>query len=360
VLAATLIRQNNSNQARQLLERVLQEPNLQAETAFRGHLELAQAAMVENQPEESRQHLQRAIHLAQEAGLTQPLSVESLNHIHVLEFVTEQSGQDSQLKRWIDAAKQLEKVRKKLAGQKADSTTDILPKLRIEALGTSQVFKDEELVSWRTTQSKELFLYMLTHPDGQTKEQIGATIWPDHSPAKLFSIFRSSLFRLRKALFSEVILYEGERYLLNPEIEYAYDVQAFEESFAQAEIADNLVQKAHHCQRAVDRYKGEFLADLYADWIIDLREALSTRYLQSLSFLAQFNLRNRNYPQAIEYARQILVTDEHHEIAYQTLVTAYVRCGQRPRAKRIYDEYRQMLAEFDLEPQRDWGQLSRD
>jgi ATP/maltotriose-dependent transcriptional regulator MalT/DNA-binding SARP family transcriptional activator len=360
VLAATLIRQNNSNQARQLLERVLQEPNLQAETAFRGHLKLAQAAMVENQPEESKQHLQRAICLAQEAGLTQPLCVESLNHLGVLQFVTEQSGQDNELEKWIKAAQDLEKVRKKLAASSQDGTvTDVFPELRIETLGTSQVFKADELVSWRTTQSKELFLYMLTHPNGQTKEQIGATIWPNHSRAKLFSIFRSSLFRLRKALFSEVVLYEDEQYLLNPDIEYTYDVRAFQESFTQAETADNPVQRAHHYRRAVDQYKGEFLADLYADWILDLREALRTRYLQALSFLAQFNLGNRNYPQAIGYARQILSTDEHHEIAYQILITAYVRCGQRPRAKQIYDEYRQMLAEFDLEPQRDWGQLSQ-
>jgi two-component SAPR family response regulator len=317
--------------------------------------------MTEDQPEESRHHLQRAIQLAEEAGLTQPLCVESLNHIRVLEFVTEKSGQDGELQKWMAAARELDQVRQQLAKKEAARhVSNALPVLKIEALGTSQVLKDDELVSWRTSQSKELFLYMLTHPDGQTKEQIGATIWPDHSPAKLFSIFRSSLFRLRKALFSEVILYEGEKYLLNPAIDYTYDVQAFQESFSRAEVSDSPVQRAHHYRRSIDAYKGEFLADLYADWIIDFREALRTRYLQALSYLAEFNLDNRNYPQAIEYARQILSTDEHHEIAYQILVTAYVRCGQRPRAKRIYDEYREMLAEFDLQPQRDWRQLSRE
>ena len=49
--------------------------------------------------------------------------------------------------------------------------------------------------------------------------------------------------------------------------------------------------------------------------------------------------------------------EEHHEIAYQVLIKSYVRSGQRPHAKQIYSRYRDMLAEFDLEPQQDWEAL---
>lgn len=359
VLAATLIEQQNSQRARQELETVLFEPSLQSEVAFRGYIQLAQAAMIEDQPRESEQHLHTAIQLAQKAGLTQLLSVESLNHIRVLEFVVEQRGSDEELETWIEAARELETVRRELAGEEASELPEpTYPVLQIDALGGSRVLQDTRPVSWRTNQAKELFFYLLTHSEGRTKEQVGVAIWPEHSPAKLASIFRSSLFRVRKALFPEVVLFDGERYRLNPRVQSDYDVQTFEQSCASAEMADNPVQRAHHYRRAVDVYGGEFLVDLYADWIQHFREALQARYLQALTFLGLFNLDHRNHPQAISYARQILSVDEHHETAYHVLIRAYARSGQRPRAKSIYDHYRAMLAEFGLDPELDWEDLS--
>jgi ATP/maltotriose-dependent transcriptional regulator MalT len=357
LLAATLLHQRENSRARQELESVLHEPSVQSEVAFRGHMQLAQAAMIENRPLESREHLHTAIQLAQEAGLTQPLCVESLNHIQVLEFVIEQEENGQELRKWMAAARDLEQTRKKLAKEQGLTSKPRYPSLQIDALGASRVLQDGQIVPWRTSQAKELFFYLLAHPDGQTKEQIGTTLWPIHSQARLSSIFRSSLFRVRKALYPEAILYEGEIYCLNPEASYQYDVAAFEESFSKAELADNLVQKAYYYRQAVALYKGEFLTDLYAEWISHFREALKARYLQALAFLAQFNLNNSNHPQAIEHARKILAVEKHHEGAYHVLIRAYARSGQRPNAKQIYEQYREMLSQFDLEPQMTWEDL---
>ena len=358
LLAATLINQHHTERARRELESILVLPELQSEIAFRGHMQLAQVAMVEGQASESERHLRRAIQLAQDAGLVQPLCVESLNHLPVLEFVVQLGNGSHDLGRWIEAAQELAKTRKALAStSESGAGKQRFPKLRIEAFGASRVLMDSELVSWRTSQAKELFFYLLTHLDGQTKEQIGGVLWPDHSPARLASIFRSSLFRVRKALFSEAILYDGERYRLNPDIEREYDVHEFEDAFSQARLADNPVQKAHHYRHAIAAYQGLFLADLYADWVQHFREALQAQLLQALTYLSTFSLDNRNYPQAISYSRQILSVDPHHEAAYQILVRSYVRSGQRPRAKRIYEAYVEMLAEFDLAPEQSWEEL---
>jgi LuxR family maltose regulon positive regulatory protein len=358
LLAATLLNQRHHERARRELESVLGQPGLQNEIAFRGHMQLAQVAMVEDQPLESERHLSTAIQLAQDAGLAQPLCVESLNHLPVLEFVVQRGNGSRELGEWIDAAQELARTRKELAGlHDAQAGRPCGLGLRIDAFGASRVLMDGEVVSWRTTQAKELFFYLLTHLSGQTKEQIGAVIWPDHSPARLASIFRSSLFRVRKALFSEAILYDGERYRLDPDMEYEYDVRVFEDAFTQARLADNPVQKAHHYRHAVATYQGLFLADVYADWVQHFREALQAQFLQALTYLSSFSLDNRNYPQAISYSRQILSVDPHHEVAYQILVRSYVRSGQRPRAKRIYESYAEMLAEFDLEPEQSWEEL---
>jgi two-component SAPR family response regulator len=315
--------------------------------------------MIENQHCETREHLHKAIQLAQNAGLTQPLCVESLNHLQVFEFALQEGSQDEEFGKWIAAARKLDKTRKQLSDKKTEMQPKRRPTVQIDTLGKSRVLVNGEIVTWRAKQAKELFFYLLTHPGGQTKDEIGAALWPDHSQAKLFSIFRSSLFRLRKALFAEVVLFEEDRYRLNPEISYQYDTQAFERTFERAMLADNPTQKAYLYRHAVSLYQGEFLADLYADWTLHFREALQARYLQALAFLAQFSLDNRNYTRAIELAHQIMATDSYHETAYHVLIKAFAKSGQRPRAKQIYDRYKEMLAEFDLEPEQSWGELTQ-
>ena len=358
-LAATYVAQRKSDRARQELESILVSAGVQNDLAFRGHLQLAEVAMLEDRPQETSAHVYAAFRLAQEAGLTQPLSVESLRYMPVLRFVAERVGQTQELSKWLAAAGELEQVREELGRSETEvAEAATFPKMEVSALGGSSVLIDGAPVVWRTTQAKELFLYLLSHPNGQTKEQIGASLWPDHSAARLFSIFRSTLFRLRKALFPNAIVFENEQYSLNPQADCDYDVQAFEREITRAEAADSPVQKAFHYRRAVDLYLGPFLADLYAEWITPLRDLLQARYLHALTFLADFYLERQRYTRVIEFARRILQVDEYYEIAYYLLIQAYARSGQRPQAKRIFAKCREMLAEFGLSPQKSWEELS--
>jgi DNA-binding SARP family transcriptional activator len=119
------------------------------------------------------------------------------------------------------------------------------------------------------------------------------------------------------------------------------------------------VQKAYHYRRATQIYKGPFLVDVYADWVTEFREGYQARYLQALTFLAEFHLERERFPQAIEFARRILAADEYYEAAYYSLIRAYARSGQRPQGKRVYTQCREMLAEFGLSPQKTWEELCR-
>jgi len=360
-LAATFLAQNDCARARQEIDAALVQSGTQSDLAFRGHMRLAAVAMQENRPEQTCAHLLTAFELARAAGLTQPLSVESLIHMPVLRFAVQKGGKSQELDQCIEAAESLERMRKELVKQIEFERSEPPQReeLEIKALGSGCVVYNGQVVSWRTSQAKELFFYLLTQPEGQTKEQIGAAIWPHHSPAKLFSIFRSTLFRVRKALFPDAILFKNDQYAVNPEIICNYDVQEFEQEISIAELADNPVQRAYHYRHAVKLYQGPFLSDTYSDWATSLRESLQTQYLQALTFLARFNLERERYPRAIEYARRILAADEYYEVAYYFLISAYARSGQRPQARRIYAQCREMLAEFGLSPQKSWEELSR-
>ena len=75
--------------------------------------------------------------------------------------------------------------------------------LRVFALGPARVEKDGRPLAsspdW-IHKPRELLFYLLCHPKGRTKEQIGLALWPDASSAQLRSSFHDTVFRLRRAL----------------------------------------------------------------------------------------------------------------------------------------------------------------
>jgi predicted ATPase len=60
--------------------------------------------------------------------------------------------------------------------------------LRVRALGPLEIFREGEAVE-ESARSRELLLFLLVHPSGRTKEQIGAALWPDADPSKLRNNF---------------------------------------------------------------------------------------------------------------------------------------------------------------------------
>ncbi len=56
--------------------------------------------------------------------------------------------------------------------------------LRVLALGPLQVFVGNEAIDttvWGSARPRELLVYLLMHPDGRTKEQVGLAFWPEAS-----------------------------------------------------------------------------------------------------------------------------------------------------------------------------------
>ena len=54
--------------------------------------------------------------------------------------------------------------------------------------------------AWGSARPRELLVYLMMHPEGRTKEQVGLIFWPEASSAQLRNSFHVTLHRLRKAL----------------------------------------------------------------------------------------------------------------------------------------------------------------
>ena len=106
------------------------------------------------------------------------------------------------------------------------------PVLRVLALGPLQVFAGDRAIdsaAWGSARPRELLVYLMMHPDGRTKEQVGLAFWPEASAAQLRNSFHVTLHRLRKALGNRRLDHARERSLrVDPSVVAEFDVADFE------------------------------------------------------------------------------------------------------------------------------------
>jgi hypothetical protein len=125
---------------------------------------------------------------------------------------------------------------------------------------------------------RELLYYLLSHPEGRTKEQIGLALWPEASTAQLRSSFHDTVFRLRRALGAkEWVVFEKRRYGFGRSIPYSYDVEDFERNLSEArrlqtEAPDRAIE---HLQEATGLDGGDFLEDTAdGEWAMEIQDEL--------------------------------------------------------------------------------------
>jgi DNA-binding SARP family transcriptional activator len=219
------------------------------------------------------------------------------------------------------------------------------PALAIYALGKPRVEQDRQSVQWAIAQSRDLFFCLLQHPRGLRKEEIGRIFWPDHSPPKMDGIFRSTLYRLRRSVFRESIIFEEGSYQFNRESDYWFDAEAFEELLNQAEQSPIPERKQVLLEQALALYRGDYLEGIYEDWCALERERLKARHLAALELLAGLYADRRELQPAIGLYQRLLEQDPYQEAAHRELMRCYYRMGDRAAAIRQYQVCTEILRE---------------
>jgi two-component SAPR family response regulator len=308
-----------------------------------------------DQRDKALANLDKTCALADQLGFDEFLVVDSQRLLPLLHYAREQKT-NPVVSRWLERAE----------ARPAPITLETQPLARIEpvtlmvyALGKPRVQTKGDNVQWATLQSRDLFFYMLQNSQGLTKEEIGAVFWPEHPPHKLESIFRSTLYRLRRALFRECVVFEDNLYRFNRTSAYWFDVQVFEYLLDQAEQAQMLVEeKRTLLEEALALYQGDYLEGLYADWCAMERERLRGRYLTALETLADLCAERGDLQRAMELYQAILAQDQYQETAHRGLMRCYHRLGDRAAAIRQYQICARILRqELDLAPMRETQQL---
>lgn len=225
-------------------------------------------------------------------------------------------------------------------------------KLRVLALGALQVSVGDRVVepgAWGSARPRELLAYLLMHPDGRTKEQVGLAFWPDASASQLRNSFHVTLHRLRRALGgAEYVTLAGDRYRVDPELVERFDVAEFEREVVEARRA--LVRQregaAAWLEQALSSFRGDFLdGEPAGDWHVEHRDRLQRTYLDALVALGAHHAESSRHDRAAEAYRRVLARDELHEDAVQALMRCLAESGERAQALRAYQRFAARLRE---------------
>lgn len=243
-------------------------------------------------------------------------------------------------------AKEIPPIRRQVKRQ-AHTIPSSAPKINIQAFGNAMVYVDGKPLTksdWQTQAVRDLFFYFLSLHKPMTKEQIGELLWPDaYETAKLNLRFKNDMYRLRKAVGQNVILYENELYRFNHNLDYEYDVEAFDKFVVNAQKTQEIKQKIDFYQRAVDLVQGLYLSDVYADWVMPERIRLEQDYLNSLIELANLYQADGQPENTIRIYEKIVVIEPSNEIACRTVMLAHSRMKNRVAITRVYQACKEAL-----------------
>jgi DNA-binding SARP family transcriptional activator len=221
------------------------------------------------------------------------------------------------------------------------------PKITIHAFGASQVELDGKPVTlpeWITQKRvRELFFYILAHPEGLTKESIGVVFWPDSTPAQLKLQFKNAIYRMRFALGQDVMEFENDRYRFNRNLDYQYDVETFTSHLHKAESSRDPEQRIKLLEQAAAIYRHPYLEDVEGSWVIPIREALWQEFTACVTSLGHLFLESGCNDKVLEYSQKLLAIDACLEEAHRLAMRAYAAKGDRAGLVRQFERCRQAL-----------------
>jgi len=227
------------------------------------------------------------------------------------------------------------------------------PKVLLRSFGKCQVKIGDHNVAlseWKTQMVRDLFFFILQHPDGVTKEEIGEAFWPDSTIEALRVRFKNSIYRLRHALGSESISFIDDYYRFNRTLEYYYDTEDFTQELAIAEKATDSDEKIHHFIQAINQYRGVYLPKMDYEWAIVQREQYHRSFIASIMKLIDLLLKASQYQAVIHYVNRAIEEDSCLEEAYRAGMKAFFALGDRASVSRYYDKCcAALMKELDLD-----------
>ena len=196
---------------------------------------------------------------------------------------------------------------------------------------------------WRATSAREMFLYLL-FVGQQTREDLSLAFWPDSASKQVRSNFHTTLYRARRALGENVILFQDNYYHINTDIDLQCDAFELKTLVAQARLMPVRDARTEDLwNRAVNLYHGEFLTTVDAEWASPLRETFREMHLEALIGLGECARARSDFRQALNVYKQALQLDPYREDIHRAVMTCYAQKGEKRKILSHLNELQQLL-----------------
>ncbi|MCC6297686.1 MAG: winged helix-turn-helix domain-containing protein [Anaerolineales bacterium] len=228
----------------------------------------------------------------------------------------------------------------------------IQDRFSIQALcfGAFRVCVNGEEVSqerWVSAKARDLLAYLVTKRGEKIPaEKIFDAIWGEKERTSR-TAFHTALSRLRNALKQKdenprLVLVEVGEYWLDS-ARFNIDVDEFDSALAKARAATNSATRAEWYEHAVSLYRGEYLQNMYYEWVFAERRRLMHAYIVALQELANHYLATQAPKQAIPRIEAAIPLDPLNEDLYCLAMRAYAETGDRASLARVYAELQKTL-----------------
>jgi two-component SAPR family response regulator len=228
------------------------------------------------------------------------------------------------------------------------------PHLLIRAFGRSMVSVGGKILNirdWQTQSVRDLFFFFLTQSQPLNKEQVAEVLWPEiDEPSKIRLRFKNELYRLRRAVGQDVVLFKNQTYSFDRNLDYEYDVEAFESYLSRARSVKTMEEQIAFYRKAVDLVQGPYLSDLYFDWLEIDRQRLRLMYSTALLTLADLYQQQANLEDALDMCRRAMENDSESEEAYCLAMQIQYRLGDRQAIRRTYQSCLEALQVLSMLP----------
>ena len=221
--------------------------------------------------------------------------------------------------------------------------------LVLELLGTLSLRNETPPVPVSAQQKRSLGLLAilaLAGRQGFPRDRIETYLWPESSAPQARHSLDQTVYAIRHALGSDLILSSGRELRLNPDL-VQVDAWEFEAAI-----------RARQWAAAVERYKGTLLEGFhFADsrelesWIDTERARLRLEYQTAVEFLANLSAEAGDHSQSVTWWRRLANSDPLSAGVTKKLMLALAATGDRVGAVKHARLYQELVRqELEIEP----------
>jgi DNA-binding SARP family transcriptional activator len=212
------------------------------------------------------------------------------------------------------------------------------PRLRIELLGGFRLFVDGRLSARQPgARQQQLIAFLVLHAREAPipRQRAGGSLWPDSTDAQALTNLRRELNHLRdEGPALEALIDAGSRTIAwRRGAAPLVDLVSFENAAERGLTGDLAALK-----EAAQRYQGDLLPDVHAEWIDSDRERLRQRATKVLAQLVAALGQSHAWDEAIGHAQALLRLDPLEEDAWRMLMRSQARRGDRAAALQTYQQ----------------------